>query len=178
MDNRPKNTLFFSLYDSVHCRLYNFLLILVHNQSDAEDLLQETAAIMWEQFDQFQEGTNFGAWAVSIARIKALEFLRQNKKSRMIFKETYYDLISNQAQQATENLADRIQMVKYCLEKLPEKDRKLLSMRYRKNITLKRISQITGRSSSGICQSFARIIAMLRSCMTKRLETQGELNDF
>ena len=160
------------MYDRVHDRLYAFLLILVHNQSDAEDLLQETASTMWEQFDRFEEGTNFGAWAVSIARIKALEFLRKNKRTRMVFEEKYYDLISDQARQSTENQADRIEAMQYCLEKLPEKDRNLLTMRYKKNIPLKRISQITGRSSSGICQSFARIIVMLRSCMTRRLAGQ------
>lgn len=170
MGNKPKSNRFFSLYDSVHIRLYSFLLLLVHNQSDAEDILQETASTMWEKFDQFEEGTNFGAWAVSIAHFKALEFLKKNKKSRMIFKEEYYDLISTQARQSTEDLSDRIQAVKHCLKKLPVKDKKLLSMRYKKNIPLKRISKITGRSSSGICQSFSRIIVMLRSCITRRLD--------
>ncbi len=175
MENKPNSKLFFSLYDSVHLRLYSFLLMVIHNQADAEDILQEAASTMWEKFDEFEEGTNFGAWAVTIARYKALEFLKRNKKSRMILKEDYYDLISNEAEHSTENISERLQAVKVCLEKLPEKDKKLLSMRYKKNIPLNRISKITGRSASGICQSFSRIINLLRTCVTRRLSYQGNL---
>jgi DNA-directed RNA polymerase specialized sigma24 family protein len=32
-------------------------------------------------FDRFEPGTKFGAWAVSIAKIKVLEYLRQRKKT-------------------------------------------------------------------------------------------------
>ena len=169
MEDKPKSNLFFSLYDSVHLRLYSFLLLLVHNQSDAEDILQETASTMWQKFDEFEEGTNFGAWAVSIAHYKALEFMKKNKRSRMVFKEEYYDQISTHARQSNEDLGDRIQVMKQCLSKLSDKDKKLLVMRYKKNIPLKRISKMTGRSSSGICQSFSRIIALLRSCVSRRL---------
>ena len=169
MENKRKSNLFFSLYDSVHLRLYSFLLLLVHNQSDAEDILQETASTMWEKFEEFEEGTNFGAWAVSIAHYKALEFMKKNKRSRMVFKEEYYEQIALQAQETPDDMTDRIQVMKQCLEKLSDKDKKLLAMRYKKNIPLKRISKMTGRSSSGICQSFSRIITLLRTCVSRRL---------
>lgn len=172
METKSKNNLFFRLYNNVQTRIYSFLLIIVHNHSDAEDILQETASIMWEKFDQYEQGTNFEAWAMSIAKRKALEFLRKNKRSRMIFQEQYYDLISNQALQTTEDVSDRVQAVNHCLQKLSEKDRNLLSMRFKKNIPLKHISNITGRSASGICQSFSRILDVLRACVTAVLAQQ------
>ena len=42
--------------------LYNFARWLVHNSSDAEDLVQETYLKALRNFASFQSGTNFRAW--------------------------------------------------------------------------------------------------------------------
>src|SRR5271169_3296154 len=52
------------LFDS----LYNFARWLVHNQSDAEDLVQETYLKALRSFASFQPGTNFRAWIFQILR--------------------------------------------------------------------------------------------------------------
>jgi RNA polymerase sigma factor (sigma-70 family) len=52
------------LFDS----LYNFARWLVHNQYDAEDLVQETYLKALRSFTSFQPGTNFRAWIFQILR--------------------------------------------------------------------------------------------------------------
>jgi RNA polymerase sigma-70 factor (ECF subfamily) len=52
------------LFDS----LYNFARWLVHNQNDAEDLVQETYLKALRAFGSFQPGTNFRAWIYRILR--------------------------------------------------------------------------------------------------------------
>ena len=171
-DKLPKHVLFFKLYNYVHPRVFSYLMIVVHNHADAEELLQETATVMWEKFDQFQEGTNFGAWAVSIARNKALEFLRKNRKTRMVFEDDFYDLVSKHAKDSSSDVTDRAEALRHCLNKLPGKDKRLLLMRYKKDISIKKISQLTGRSLNGLYQSFTRIIAVVRNCMQRCLARQ------
>lgn len=172
-EKSSKSNRFFKLYNSVHTRLYSFLLVVVHNHDDAEELLQETASVMWEQFDRFEEGTNFGAWAISIARNKALELLRKNRKTRAVFTETFYDQVAQYAQESLRDVSERTQALQFCLEKLPDRDRDLLFMRYRKDISTKRISQLTGRSLNGLYQSFTRIIGMLRQCIERQSAAGG-----
>ena len=46
--------------------LYNFARWLVHNQNDAEDLVQETYLKALRSFASFQPGTNFRAWIFQI----------------------------------------------------------------------------------------------------------------
>ncbi len=174
-DEKSDNLLFFRLYNRVSARIFSLILIIVHDHNDAEDIQQDVASAMWEKFDQFEKGTNFEAWAITIARNKALEFLRKNKKSRMVFGDKYYDLISEYAAKETEDVTDNIQNVKRCIKKLPEKDVKLLNMRFRKNISLKQISSVTGRSSSSLCQSFSRILDLLRVCMKQERAFQSSL---
>src|SRR6202790_615142 len=52
------------LFDS----LYNFASWLVHNRSNAEDLVQETYLKALRSFASFQPGTNFRAWMFRILR--------------------------------------------------------------------------------------------------------------
>jgi len=52
------------LFDS----LYNFARWLVHNQNDAEDLVQETYLKALRSFASFQPGTNFRAWMFRILK--------------------------------------------------------------------------------------------------------------
>jgi RNA polymerase sigma-70 factor, ECF subfamily len=48
--------------------LYNFARWLVHNRSDAEDLVQETYLKALRSFASFQPGTNFRGWMFRILR--------------------------------------------------------------------------------------------------------------
>src|SRR6266550_8280768 len=48
--------------------LYNFARWLVHNQNDAEDLVQETYLKALRSFASFQQGTNFRAWIFRILK--------------------------------------------------------------------------------------------------------------
>jgi RNA polymerase sigma-70 factor, ECF subfamily len=48
--------------------LYNFARWLARNQTDAEDIVQETYLKAWRSFSSFQRGTNFRAWMFRILR--------------------------------------------------------------------------------------------------------------
>src|ERR1700730_16416549 len=67
------------LFDS----LYNFASWLVHNKSNAEDLVQETYLKALRSFASFQPGTNFRAWTFRILRNTFLSS-RKTFERRMI----------------------------------------------------------------------------------------------
>lgn len=167
--NSQKSTRFFQLYNSVHPRAYSFLILLVHNHNDAEEILQETAAFLWEKFDTFEEGTNFGAWAIQVAKNKAFEFLRNNQRTRMVFKEEAYSAISEVAEETTLDVSERLGALNACLSRLGEQNQRLLLLRYRRNVSVKKIAEMTGRSLNGLYQSYSRIIELLRTCIKRQL---------
>lgn len=171
-NDSSKSARFFKLFTGVNSRLYAYLMIMVHNKDAAEELVQETAALLWARFDEYEEGTNFGAWAVAIARLKALEFLRGRRKSQMIFDDRFYELVSEKAARSSEELPDQIEALRACLEKLSENQKKLLSMRFKKNITIKMISQITGRPLGSLYHYFSKLTRTLGECVNRQLMQQ------
>ena len=164
-----KTILFFRLYTSIQSRLYAFILTMVHNEHDAEELLQESAIYLWEQFDQYQEGTNFWAWAACVAKFRVLDFHKKNRKTRPLFENNVYQQLFEIADVSSEDSADRARALKNCLDKLGSDDQKLLSLRFLDSYSMQRIAQLTGRSRHGLYKTFARILGLVRECMNRTL---------
>ncbi len=170
MDN--KSSKFFSLYTGIHGRLLSYIMMMVHNQSAAEDLLQETLVVMWENFDKFQEGTNFAAWSIAIARNKSLEYLRENRKTRTIFDNDTYEKLSYVAENSSADHGQRVSALDNCIKKLNKSDQKILDLRYRHNIPVKHISLQIGRPVSSVYLHISGILGLLRVCVSRTLARQ------
>ncbi|MBN2513887.1 MAG: sigma-70 family RNA polymerase sigma factor [Sedimentisphaerales bacterium] len=160
---------FFEQYNQIQSHLYAFILMMVHNECDAEDLLQETSVILWERFEEFARGANFKAWAFAIAKNRTFVFLRKNKKLRLSFMDEVYEKIPAIAVQILEDQIYRVKALKHCINKLSPNDQQLLRMRYKENNVPKVLSQKTGRSLNGLYKSLTRVHSLLRDCIMRTL---------
>ncbi len=170
MSDKSKNAQFLRLYSAEQNKLYAFILATVHNRNAADEIFQETTIVLWENFEKFVPGSSFGAWAIGIARNKVFEYIRKYKKTRMIFSSDFYESICDYAEEASKNniIDDRMELLEVCLGKLQDRDRKLLKMRFNKNLSMHTISQQTGRSHIGLYKTMSRIITQLRACINRQ----------
>jgi RNA polymerase sigma-70 factor (ECF subfamily) len=60
-------------------RLYRYLLRLVRNSADADDLFQQTWIRVAEQIRHFDPSRNFDAWLFTLARHLAIDHLRRRR---------------------------------------------------------------------------------------------------
>ena len=85
-DPNPRNEgEFVRLYTASSRRIYTYILTLLPNRTDAEDVFQDVSALLWEKFHEFTPGTQFGAWACRIAYFKALKHRSRNAVRNRIF---------------------------------------------------------------------------------------------
>ena len=171
MDKKDlQNAKFIRLYIGIQAKLYYFILAVTHNRDSADELLQETAVVMWNKFDEFNEESNFGAWAIGIAKNKIFEYLRKTKKTKAVFESQIYSQLSEFAEHSSsDDISDRLKALNICTKKLRQQDQKLLLLRYHNNTPIRKISQLTGRSSNSLYKSIARIIFQLRQCVLRQL---------
>ena len=173
-DKIPDNARFLRLYTNIQSKLYFYVLAVIHNRQDADDIFQETVVTLWDNFDKYQEGTSFGAWAIGIAKNKVFDYLRENKKTKKLFDDSIYSQLSELAEDKQDDFVDRQETLTSCIKKLKPSDDKLLTLRYHKSASMRQMSQMTGRSCDSLYKSMARIISQLRKCMKyKRLESNG-----
>ena len=169
IEDSSRHDRFFGLFLNAQNRIYGFLYVMIHNRDDVEDLLQETVSSMWEHFDKYEDGTDFSAWGITIARNKAINFIKKNARSRPQFSDDVYSKIMEVEVEAKSDLPERTDALKECCEKLKDKDRKILSLRYGQDVSMKKIAQLLGRSKTGIYHTMARIHAVLEECVRRTL---------
>ncbi|NLK41754.1 MAG: RNA polymerase subunit sigma-70, partial [Planctomycetes bacterium] len=54
-----KSCEFVQLFLMSQRRIYGYVMTLVPNVSDADDIVQETASVMWTKFGEYEPGTDF-----------------------------------------------------------------------------------------------------------------------
>lgn len=159
---------FVSLIIANQKRIYAYILTLVPNRSDADDIMQETSALMWEQKCDFVPETDFTAWGARIAYYKVLEYRKKVKKQqRMVFLDEQFRYIETRALQHSHHVNDMIYKLQECIKKLTEQDKQLLYLKYSMELKGKEISSRINKSIRFVYLSVSRIQNMLLSCLER-----------
>ena len=70
----------------------------------------------------------------------------------------------------TDAAADRADALRACVERLPEKSRRLLELRYEDDLPCDEIAARVGSSIDAVYQNLSRIRGRLEECVRRRLE--------
>jgi RNA polymerase sigma-70 factor (ECF subfamily) len=164
---------FITLFLENQRRIFAFILMFIPNRSDAEDIMQETAVVLWEDFDKYTPGTNFGAWAVQVARFKILNLNRMVHNRRLRFDINLVDIIDAKAETVINESDDRMNVLRKCLSSMKERDRWRIYLRYEKRLTTQKLAQLEKRSVHGLYKTMARIHKLLFQCIRRTLVLEG-----
>ncbi len=160
---------FVKLLMANYSRIYAYIISLVPNDSDADDLMQETASVMWENFNRFEPGTNFVSWAVTIAKFQVMRYRKQHQRSRIILSDKAYDLLVTETEKVQEESQDRLQALRNCLNKLSENDQQFIKMRYHEGASARIVAQKVGTSIDAVYRYSARLNHLLLGCVRRAL---------
>jgi RNA polymerase sigma-70 factor, ECF subfamily len=161
------------LFTNHQRNLLKYLVTIVHNLHDAEDLLQQSALVLWQKFDTFEPGTDFYRWACRIAFLMAMNFLRTKRlKSVFLSEELLGELAAKQLDRV-ENQDCYREFLPDCLEKLPKKDRDLVGICYIGAEKYSEVAARIGRTADSVYHSLHRIRRMLFDCVHKAIAQEG-----
>jgi RNA polymerase sigma-70 factor (ECF subfamily) len=156
-------------------RLYAYVLTLLPNRADAEDVFQEASLVLWDKFDEQHPPDDFAAWGCRIAYFKVLDFCKTSQRRRVRFSQTMLERVSETAieQAGPLQLDERRAALEGCLEKLGARDRELLSRRYSEGATTQTTADALGRSVDAVYKALAKIRQALFDCVTRTLAQEG-----
>lgn len=164
---------FLALLGAHDQRLYGYILSLVPNYADAEELAQQVRLRLWEQFDNYDVNKDFGAWARTIAHYLVLAHVKGVATKRHRFSEQTMDAIAEQVSVAVERDNDRKWAMQECLGKMDQSKRQLLVRYYSTGETLKEIAAQIGRSFDAVRHSVLRTRLALANCIQRVLRREG-----
>ena len=144
-----------------------FVRRLVPSRADADDVLQEVAIVLWEKFEDFCDGGNFKSWACGIARFKVLAWLRDKRRDRLVLDDDVVGLIADEAFRDESNLEQQRIALETCFEKVPQRERDLLTQAYQPAAKIQDVAANSGRSVAGFYQWLHRMRLMLLECIQR-----------
>ena len=158
---------FVSLITANQRYIYAYILTLVPNVSDADDVFQETTAMMWEKKDDFQAGTDFVAWGIRIAYFKILDFRKKQKKHRMVISDDHFKQIADKALVENKKTELVFKKLNDCIKKLSPKDQHLIHLRYSVGLSVKNISTRIHVSIRMVYSHLSKIQGLLLDCIER-----------
>src|ERR1043166_3308716 len=105
------------------------ILALLPDFDAVDDIVQETFLAVTRKAPTFELGTNFVAWACTIARYKVLENLRKQKRSFETLSDEVIDAVCATAPH-DDAATGRVEVLNDCIKKLSAHARQALELRY------------------------------------------------
>jgi RNA polymerase sigma-70 factor (ECF subfamily) len=164
----PNRGDFVQLLTKAQLGLLRYITTLVGDPEAASNILQNTNLLLWQKADEFDPGTNFDAWATTIAYWQVRAYGRDRKRDRHVFSE---ELIVQLAEDTGEirDMDLTIQLLRSCLQNLRGSNRELVSMRYNLGFSIQQLSSRLGKSPSAIKGALLRARRSLRDCIESKV---------
>jgi RNA polymerase sigma-70 factor, ECF subfamily len=155
-------------------RLYGYVLSLLGDPDQANDVLQEANVVLWRSAGEFRPGSNFRAWAFRIAHFQVMADRQRTLRDRVVFDDDILALLDPAAREVHEAYEARERLLAGYLEKLGADHRDLLHRRYALGQSLQDIADACRKTANGVAQVLFRVRRGLIECVS-RSSAAGEL---
>jgi RNA polymerase sigma-70 factor (ECF subfamily) len=154
-------------------RVQLFVGSLVHDPADADDVVQEAQLVLWREFDRFQPGTDFGAWACTVAFHQVMAWRKRRQRDRLVFSDAFLTAVAAELEADPDRFDARRQALAGCLAKLPAPARELVRRRYTDGQAVEAIAAATARTVEAVYRALSRARHLLHDCVTDTLAREG-----
>lgn len=184
---RQRHDRFAGLFVRNQNRVYRYLLTLVPNRSDAEELFQQTNLTLWETWERFEPQVTeagetisaqaaedqFVRWACGIAHNHVRNFVRKKQTHQLLVDESVLEHLGEWRLANEDLLEHRRQALGGCLEKLPAAWRTLVERIYAGADTVQGAAAASQQTPNAVYKTLNRIRSALYDCINRQLAAEG-----
>jgi RNA polymerase sigma-70 factor, ECF subfamily len=150
-----------------------YIWTLVPNRADSDDLMQETSVSLWRKWAEYDRQRDFFRWACGIAFIEVLRYRRKSASQRLWFSEELMETLAVEFVEDSDLYEMRTTALQSCLQKLDERDRKIIEACYRDGANVQAVAQELSRPVSTLYKMVARIRDRLYMCIEGTIARQS-----
>src|SRR6266496_5430395 len=150
---------------------HNLARWLLHNEQDAQDVVQEAYLRAFKSFGGFH-GSNGRAWLLTIVRNTSYTLLKKNQAVDLTttFDEELH--ASGQESVSPETILERSEdaaLIREAMDKLPADFREILTLRHQEGLSYKEIADVAQIPPGTVMSRLARARAKLREYLAARI---------
>jgi RNA polymerase sigma-70 factor (ECF subfamily) len=153
-----------------HGKLYRIAYKMLGNQTDAEDIVQETYIKLWQKRNDLESLINSESYAVTLLKNNCLDILRKVKPELSAIYENIPDVDSLIAQ--VEN-KDQLVQVQEIMEQLPVQQKQVITMKIWDNLSDEEIGKATGLTRGNIKMIISRARKTIKELYNKKEKNEN-----
>src|SRR5262245_19496265 len=162
---------FLQLFLKHQDELRAFIGAVVRDRHAREDVLQEVALVLWKELPRYDRARSFCAWARGIAANKLMQRWEQAKRHPVPFSPQAIQAVLDAYDRTEKDALPQVDALQHCLERLPDKYRRLLALRYQKSMKLAEIAERVRGTADAVHKALSHARARLQRCVELRLSS-------
>lgn len=170
---------FAKLVDQYKDLVYTLAVRMLKNREEAEEVSQNVFIKIFKSLSSFKGDSKLSTWVYRVTYNSCLDQLKKNKKHLMDvpIDEYNYNKIDS-IDNALEGLIkeERVQLIRNCVNKLPEESSAIITLFYFDELSLDEISGITGIESNTVKVKLFRARKKLAKIMEQYMIPKKNFN--
>ncbi len=134
--------------------------------SEAEDVVQEVFLALWQRRDRLDEVEKLDSYCLQMVRTRCIDLLRLRKKA-VLHADTIRDFGDSEILLEVEENERLSQLLHEVLAQLPEKQQRLVRLKYFENYTTSQLQQSLHMSAANVYTTLSRTIQSLRDKISR-----------
>ena len=163
--NHEAQEQFLRLFLSSERELYRYVGALVPNLGDAEEIVQQTAVVLWSKFDQYDRQQPFTPWACRFALNIVKQWLVRRQRWQSVLNGELVEQLAIRREELRPQFEQRLRHLDICLDKLPLQQRTIIDSYYFHRRSVETVADESARSVAAVYKLLQRIRALLRECL-------------
>jgi RNA polymerase sigma-70 factor (ECF subfamily) len=164
---------FLRLFLASEPEVRRYVAVLVPNMDDAQEVIQETAAVLWEKFDQYDPTLPFTPWACRFALNISKQWLARQRRWASILRDDFATQLIRRRDAIESQIDGRLRHLENCFGKLPPAQRLLVDGYYARRAGVERLAAESGRSVDAVYKALQRIRHALQACIEQAVREEA-----
>jgi RNA polymerase sigma-70 factor, ECF subfamily len=145
--------------------VFAYIVTLVPNRNDAEDIFQQTCVALLERQTEYDPQRNFFPWACGFAINAVRRHHRAHHRERISLSDAVIETLANVQSKSADRIEARLELLFDCLAKLPAEKRDLLMRCYARKGGLDELAAKLQIETNTLYKRLERIRRVLFECM-------------
>ena len=153
--------------------LYAFIVSLMGDMDEANDVLQETNMKLCRKAGEYDQKQPFLRWAYVFARFEVMAWRKRKQRSRLVLDDDLVTMVAEEFDEAACRTERQISALEKCMETLPPRHRELIEARYGRGEAVQDIAARLSRPENAMAALFYRVRKALADCIESNLKKEA-----
>ena len=148
------------------------IITLIPRIADAQEILQQTAVLLWEDFETFDQSQSFEQWAWQVARDVTRKWINSRSRWQTLAQSNLITELISRRQQLKAEIHERLSHLPDCIRQLSQRHRLLLDGFYLEQLNVDSLARLSELPTEAVYTTLQQIRRQLQDCTKSSVDQQ------